>query len=461
MKKKKIYNKKNSKKEDSPKENYTPVKVVGTYHDFLIFDKAETNIEQNYYFENTDAYNNSFLKDWLILQREPNPNKSRFADLFDEIVKNDRKAALEEQNKSQVEPNQQNKINIINNNNINNSNNINNNIYNENIINNNLTYNNINNINNDNNIINDNKIKNDNIFINNYNNNIINNNNININNNLNNNKINLNNNINHNNCINNNTLEQIDEVEDEINGETVKDNTKNINKNIKEENNIDSINSSRKNIPNFPNHKSSIYSNSSSNIGRLSTLDSDYTGSNNNLIALDKNSIVEKSNSQLSVNIKRIIFLEDRRNSLMIKNIPNKFSGDFLLKIIDQDFKGAYNIFILPTDSNKYKNFGYAFINFNCCYYIPNFYYSFNGKKWSNTNSQKVCEITYSKIQGKKSLINHYQSKIIFQSDSGKNNNDLKFKIPNDYKSLFKHAFPLHYIEEHKFYFLTKLPNKK
>lgn len=83
----------------------------------------------------------------------------------------------------------------------------------------------------------------------------------------------------------------------------------------------------------------------------------------------------------------------------MIKNIPNKFNRDMLLNIIDKNFKGAYDIFILPTDVNRYKNFGYSFINFTCSYYIPNFYYLFNGKKWSNTNSQKMCEITYSKIQ--------------------------------------------------------------
>jgi hypothetical protein len=209
-------------------------------------------------------------------------------------------------------------------------------------------------------------------------------------------------------------------------------------------------------------HKNSIHSNSSSNIG-VSTNDSDYFGSllssSNNLISIERNSIIEK-NSQLIVDIKRIIFLEDRRTSIMIKNIPNKFTGELLLNIIDQNFKGAYNIFILPTDNNKYKNFGYAFINFTNSYYIPYFYFLFNGKMWSSTNSQKVCEITYSKIQGKKGLISHYQGKIIFQNDSIKNNSELKFIMPNDYKLLFKQFFPKQYIEEYKYYFITKLPNK-
>ena len=41
----------------------------------------------------------------------------------------------------------------------------------------------------------------------------------------------------------------------------------------------------------------------------------------------------------------------------MIKNIPKKFKRDMLLSIIDQNFKYAYDLFILPTDINGYKNF--------------------------------------------------------------------------------------------------------
>lgn len=273
---------------------------------------------------------------------------------------------------------------------------------------------------------------------------------------------NINNNINYINKIN---IEQIDKVEDDkicIDDHQLLDNNIINNNSIKEENNLDLISNSNKiNIKEqkIQNHKYSIYSNSSSNVGVSTTNDSEYCSSNN-LIAIDRNSILEK-NTQLLVDIKRIIFLEDRRTSIMIKNIPNKFSAEFLLNTINQNFKGSYNIFILPTDSNKYKNYGYAFINFNSCYYIPYFYYLFNGKMWLKTNSTKICEITYSKIQGKKNLINHYQNKIVYQNDAAKNNTDIKFVIPNDYKMLFKQAFPKQNIEEYQFYFITKIPNKK
>jgi hypothetical protein len=302
-------------------------------------------------------------------------------------MENDRKALLEEQNhkKNNIsEQSQKNNINEIDNlkQNINIINiNDNNNIYNFN-----------NNFNNNSN----NGISN-NIFL--KNNDI----NINLNNNINNSNNNIiNNNIN---LINNINLEPINEVEGGINYLNTNLISNNNNMFIKEEkmpelisNSSHHTNLSKKSSK----HKNSIHSNSSSNIG-VSTNDSDYFGSllssSNNLISIERNSIIEK-NSQLIVDIKRIIFLEDRRTSIMIKNIPNKFTGELLLNIIDQNFKGAYNIFILPTDNNKYKNFGYAFINFINSYYIPYFYFLFNGKmclvlilkKFAKSHIQKFKE---------------------------------------------------------------------
>ena len=144
----------------------------------------------------------------------------------------------------------------------------------------------------------------------------------------------------------------------------------------------------------------------------------------------------------------------------MIKNIPNKFTGELLLNIINQNFKNAYNIFILPADNNKNKNYGYAFINFVSSYFIPYFYSLFDGKMWSKTNSKKICEITYSKIQGRKNLMTHYPGKIVYHNENLKYNSEQKYIIPNEYKNLFNQAFPNVNIEKHKYYFVAKLPKK-
>ena len=40
----------------------------------------------------------------------------------------------------------------------------------------------------------------------------------------------------------------------------------------------------------------------------------------------------------------------DERTTLMIKNIPNKYTQDLLLQDIDQKFENAYDFFYLPID---------------------------------------------------------------------------------------------------------------
>ena len=142
----------------------------------------------------------------------------------------------------------------------------------------------------------------------------------------------------------------------------------------------------------------------------------------------------------------------------MIKNIPNKFTREKLLELIDKNFTGTYDLFILPKDGNKNRNFGYAFINFISSYSIPYFFYVFNGKKWINTNSKKVCEITYSKIQGRNELISHYPNKIIYFNNVLDIQNRNKFFIPKDYLILFRQIFPNHPIEEDNLGFVTKIP---
>ena len=162
----------------------------------------------------------------------------------------------------------------------------------------------------------------------------------------------------------------------------------------------------------------------------------------------------------LDLNINNIISLKDKRSTLMIKNIPNKFNQEYILNIINQNFKGTFDVFVLPTDVNKFKNFGYAFINFTSSYYIPYFYFMFNGKMWFGTNSRKICELAYSKVQGNLALSEHYPSKIVFHNEEALEvKQEQKYIIPNIYKLYFNECFPKEKIEEYKYYFITKKPN--
>lgn len=69
---------------------------------------------------------------------------------------------------------------------------------------------------------------------------------------------------------------------------------------------------------------------------------------------------------------------------------------------------------------NNNCNVGYAFINFTDSAYILDFYNEYNNKGWSMYNSEKVCQICYGRIQGKRKLLRHFErSKVMKNPNSG------------------------------------------
>ena len=401
-----------SPKEKEPNEKEIP-KEIGTFHDFLVFEKSN-KIEENNILDLSKLESDISL--FHNLKNEPKPKESRFSNLFKEIVENDKKVAMEAQKEDRKVDKKEDKKEEV--------------------------------------VV---PQKEDNIEI-----------------------------------------KQNEEINKDIN--KYNNNyflyTTTFSKNKFDENNITELNYTNTFLPNLgnfsQNNKMSITSNLSWPYGN-STNDTMFTGYTNsfsnksknsfdnyknnsyeNRISLNKNlnsindnknTINEKYNNfqeknfEPIVNIKKVISLEDKRTTIMIKNIPNKFSRELLLSTIDQNFKGTYDLFILPTDGNKNKNFGYSFLNFTSSYFIPYFYFMFNDKKWSSTNSKKICEITYSKVQGRANLISYYANKIIFYNNVNEITPDQKYIIPNDYKSIFTQLFPSQEIEEYKYYFITKMPN--
>ena len=92
----------------------------------------------------------------------------------------------------------------------------------------------------------------------------------------------------------------------------------------------------------------------------------------------------------------------------MIKNIPNKYTQVMLLETFDRKQKDQYDFFYLPIDFKNKCNMGYAFINFVHSIYIVDFFLQFDSKKWECFNSDKICKITYGRIQGKAALENNF-----------------------------------------------------
>ncbi|XP_027929054.1 protein MEI2-like 4 [Vigna unguiculata] len=120
---------------------------------------------------------------------------------------------------------------------------------------------------------------------------------------------------------------------------------------------------------------------------------------------------------QYELDIDRIKTGEDIRTTLMIKNIPNKYTSKMLLAAIDERHRGTYDFVYLPIDFRNKCNVGYAFINIiNPDLIIP-FYQVFNGKKWEKFNSEKVASLAYARIQGKAALIAHFQNSSLMNED--------------------------------------------
>ncbi|CAA0816305.1 Protein MEI2-like 5 [Striga hermonthica] len=117
------------------------------------------------------------------------------------------------------------------------------------------------------------------------------------------------------------------------------------------------------------------------------------------------------------LDLEKIANGEDSRTTLMIKNIPNKYTSKMLLVAIDETHSGTYDFLYLPIDFKNKCNVGYAFINMVSPSHIVTFYEAFNGKKWEKFNSEKVASLAYARIQGKNALISHFQNSSLMNED--------------------------------------------
>ena len=109
------------------------------------------------------------------------------------------------------------------------------------------------------------------------------------------------------------------------------------------------------------------------------------------------------------IDLRKIRCGEERRTTLMIKNIPSRYSQDCLLNIINIRYTGLYDYFYLPLDAKQFTNIGYAFINFINPNYIINFFKEFNQRRWELFKSPKICKLSFARLQGKKNLKNHFK----------------------------------------------------
>jgi len=174
------------------------------------------------------------------------------------------------------------------------------------------------------------------------------------------------------------------------------------------------------------------------------------------------------------INLDNIIKNIDKRTTLIIRNIPNKYTIPLLLIELNEDFRGKFDTIYLPQDKIRDSNLGFGFINFINPFHLIIFYEKFMGKKWNFFNSQKKCFLAYSNYQGKNDLVNYILKKLGIK-DFYQNNilneklrksiyiNDVKnikvpIEIPIKYqiKFLNYNPFSLYYQKDDKVFIVEK-----
>ncbi|KAK9934523.1 hypothetical protein M0R45_021663 [Rubus argutus] len=127
--------------------------------------------------------------------------------------------------------------------------------------------------------------------------------------------------------------------------------------------------------------------------------------------------------------IKEDVMIEstsDTRTTLMIKNIPNKYSQKLLLSMLDNHCihcneqilrdgdevqpLSSYDFVYLPIDFNNKCNVGYGFVNMTSPEATWRLYKAFHHQNWEVFNSRKICEVTYARVQGLEALKEHFKN---------------------------------------------------
>ena len=161
------------------------------------------------------------------------------------------------------------------------------------------------------------------------------------------------------------------------------------------------------------------------------------------------------------IHLDNVIKLKDKRTTLIIRNIPNKYTINLLLEEINVHFLGKYDLLYLPLDFINNTNLGYGFINFIDPIHIMYFYDEFIGKKWNNFNSEKKCQLAYSKIQGKNEILKYIYKKNNMNMINGYRNNNNIFYIENTQIICNEIEIPLKYYISFINYYPYSLCHKK
>jgi len=86
-----------------------------------------------------------------------------------------------------------------------------------------------------------------------------------------------------------------------------------------------------------------------------------------------------------------------RRTTVMLKNIPNNYTRDMFLAMLDAEgFEGLYDFVYLPCDFNRDANLGYSFVNMTITHAVEALWKAFDGFSDWAIPTAKVCQVSWS-----------------------------------------------------------------
>jgi len=102
---------------------------------------------------------------------------------------------------------------------------------------------------------------------------------------------------------------------------------------------------------------------------------------------------------------------DDEKTTVMLRNIPNKYTQSMVLsKVQEMSMDSPFDFFYLPIDFRSKCNVGYAFINFTSPIGAELFRQAFHGAHLDGFNSSKVCEVSFARVQGLTGNVEHYRN---------------------------------------------------
>jgi hypothetical protein len=145
---------------------------------------------------------------------------------------------------------------------------------------------------------------------------------------------------------------------------------------------------------------------------------------------------------QFLIDIQLLQHGQDHRTTLMIRNIPNKYTRQMLVDELNEypQLLKCYDFLYLPIDFRNKCNLGYAFINMMSVQNVIELYHHFRGERWKRSRSEKKVDVKFGRLQSRAKLIEHFRASnflarlpddfrpIVYYS-SGKQKGEIEFYI--------------------------------